>query len=76
MNDGVEVPLRYCAGALVLACTGPGAYSLDAALGLRGFETREFIGIVLVLAVIGALGAWALRHREAAAPAAPRGGGS
>jgi putative oxidoreductase len=33
-NNGIEVPLLYGTGALTLALTGPGAYSLDAALSL------------------------------------------
>jgi putative oxidoreductase len=34
MSNGIEVPLLYAAGATALALTGPGAYSLDALLGL------------------------------------------
>ncbi len=67
-NNGVETPLLYFTGGLMLACTGPGAYALDAVLGLRA--AREFVGIVLALALIGGLGALALRHREAPTPAA------
>jgi putative oxidoreductase len=33
-NNGIEVPLLYATAALTLALTGPGAYSLDAVLGL------------------------------------------
>jgi putative oxidoreductase len=33
-TNGIEVPLLYATGGLTLALTGPGAYSLDAALGL------------------------------------------
>jgi putative oxidoreductase len=33
-TNGIEVPLLYATGALTLALTGPGAYSLDAVLGL------------------------------------------
>lgn len=33
-NNGIEVPLLYATGGLTLALTGPGAYSLDAVLGL------------------------------------------
>jgi putative oxidoreductase len=35
-TNGIEVPLLYATGGLTLALTGPGAYSLDAALGLDG----------------------------------------
>ena len=33
-TNGIEVPLLYATGGLTLALTGPGAYSLDALLGL------------------------------------------
>jgi putative oxidoreductase len=33
-TNGIEVPLLYSTGALTLALTGPGTYSLDAVLGL------------------------------------------
>ena len=33
-TNGIEVPLLYATGALTLALTGPGSYSLDAVLGL------------------------------------------
>jgi putative oxidoreductase len=33
-TNGIEVPLLYGTGALTLALTGPGEYSLDAVLGL------------------------------------------
>src|SRR5450631_4135114 len=35
-NSGFELPLLYITGAAALAVTGPGAYSLDNALGLNG----------------------------------------
>ena len=33
-TNGIEVPLLYATGALTLALTGPGVYSVDASLGL------------------------------------------
>jgi putative oxidoreductase len=72
-DGGIERPLLYAAGALALASTGPGGYSLDAALGLRVFETPELVGIFVALAVISAIVVLALRNREATAAAAGRG---
>jgi putative oxidoreductase len=38
-QNGIEVPLLYGTGALALALTGPGRFSLDAVLGLDGLWT-------------------------------------
>src|SRR5438046_387326 len=38
-TNGVELPLLYIASALCLALTGPGVYSVDAALGLSASWT-------------------------------------
>jgi putative oxidoreductase len=68
MTNGVEVPLLYAAVAALLALTGPGAYSLDAVLGLTTLWTPAVIGIVLVVAVAAALAN--LAARKVPAPAA------
>lgn len=53
MNNGVEVPLLYATGAVALALIGPGAYSIDALLGLTVFWTPVVAWTALGLAVAG-----------------------
>jgi putative oxidoreductase len=61
-NDGVELPLLYATAGVALACTGPGAYSVDAALGLGGLSTPTVQGIALLVAVLGGLGTQLVRR--------------
>jgi putative oxidoreductase len=51
-SGGYEMPLLYVTGAAALAFTGPGAYSLDNALGLDGLAG---IGWGVAAVVAGAL---------------------
>ena len=53
MTNGIEVPLLYAAAAAALGLTGPGAYSLDAALGLTPLWTP---GVTLTLLALGFAG--------------------
>jgi putative oxidoreductase len=68
-NNGIEVPFLYAAGALALAFTGPGLYSLDAALGLDAFWSPARTAAILAIGVLGGLGNLLLR-RQAPAVAA------
>jgi putative oxidoreductase len=61
-SNGIEVPLLYGAGAAALTLTGPGAYSLDAALGLLEFWTPALRAAVLVAAILGGVMNLALRR--------------
>lgn len=61
-NNGVEVPLLYATAALGLALAGPGAYSLDAWLGIAGFWTTPVTSVVLAVGAIGGFGNLALRR--------------
>lgn len=54
-NNGIEVPLLYAAAAVALGLTGPGTYSLDAALGLTSVWTPAVVWSVLLVGVIGGL---------------------
>jgi putative oxidoreductase len=65
-NNGIEVPLLYGVAALTLALTGPGAFSIDALIGLTWSET--VIWTVLGLGILGGIGNLAVR-KTAPAPA-------
>ncbi|HEV7763577.1 MAG TPA: DoxX family protein [Thermoanaerobaculia bacterium] len=54
--NGFEVPLLYATGAVALALTGYGRYSLDALLGIGSFWTPALsAGILVAGAVVGLL---------------------
>jgi putative oxidoreductase len=61
-SNGIELPLLYAVGGLVLASTGPGLYSLDALLGLTPWFGPSVTSIALGLAVVGVLGTLAIRR--------------
>ena len=54
-TNGIEVPLLYGTGAVTLALTGPGAYSLDAALGLDRLLSPGLEWAVLAAGVLAAV---------------------
>jgi putative oxidoreductase len=62
MSNGIEVPLLYGMGAAALALTGPGAYSLDAVLGLTSLWTPALTWSVLAVGIIGGVISLALRR--------------
>ena len=61
-TNGIELPLLYLTAALTLALTGPGHYSLDAALGLTSWWTTQATAIVLVTGVAGGLATLGIRR--------------
>ena len=62
MSNGIELPLLYGAAAVALTLTGPGAYSLDALLGLQALWTPALAWSALALGIIGGFGNLALRR--------------
>lgn len=61
-GNGIEVPYLYAIGALGLAFTGFGAFSLDALLGLTSLATPVIALAAVTVGVLGALGTLALRQ--------------
>jgi putative oxidoreductase len=68
-TNGIELPLLYSIAAVRFALTGPGGYSLDAALGLQWVWTPKVIWVALAIGVLGGVVNLALRRRPAS-PAA------
>jgi len=62
MTNGIEIPLLYAAAAAALALTGPGAYSLDAVLGLASVWTPALTWASLAVAIVAAIGNLAIRR--------------
>jgi putative oxidoreductase len=64
--SGIEHPLLYLAAAVALALTGPGALSLDAALGLTPWWTPAANALALAAGAGGGIASLGLRRRRAA----------
>ena len=65
--NGIEIPLLYAIAGVALALTGPGEYSVDAALGLGTLWTPALSAAVLGLGILGGFGNLVLRRPAAVA---------
>ena len=61
-DNGIEVPLLYMTGAVALAFTGFGRFSLDALLGIAGVWTPELSALVVAAGIMGGIGNVLLRR--------------
>jgi putative oxidoreductase len=66
-TNGIEVPLLYATGAVALALTGPGAYSVDAVAGLTQYWTHGVVWTALAIGAVGGVANLALRRPAAQA---------
>jgi putative oxidoreductase len=66
-DGGYELPLVYGSLAFLLAFTGFGAYSLDAAFGLGSLWTPMISWIAVGLGILGGIGNHATRRKAATA---------
>ena len=68
MANGVEMPLAWATCAVAIAFSGPGQYSLDAALGIPLGNPWLARGVIIVAVVIGLLNLWGRRPQPAPKP--------
>ncbi len=68
-TNGIEVPLLYATAAFALGLTGPGAYSVDAAVGLTSVWTPIIAWTVLLVGALGGLLNLAVRRAPQQVPA-------
>lgn len=66
---GFELPLLYSMFSVALAMIGPGAFSLDAVLGLETLRSPAIVGAAVVLGVLGGIANLAIRRPAAVAEA-------
>ena len=68
-QNGIEVTLLYGSAAFALALTGPGLFSLDAALGIATLWTSTLAVGALAVGIVGGIANLAARRPAPPAPA-------
>jgi putative oxidoreductase len=68
-GGGIEVPFLYAVLGATLAFTGPGAYSLDNALGFQWLSAPQYALTAITIAIAAALGNLLARKTPAQATA-------
>ena len=68
MQNGIELPLLFAAGAVALALTGPGVLSLDAVLGLQHLTDPRLAWAALAAGTIGGFANLAIRQPRSTSP--------
>ncbi len=66
-NGGWELNALYIAGAVAIAYVGPGAYSVDSALGLRYLSSPQAVSILMGAAIVLAVLNLLVRRQAASA---------
>ena len=69
-TNGIEHPLMFATAALAIALTGPGRYSIDAAVGITNWETPKWTWIILLIGIVGGFLNLALRRQGPATKSA------
>ena len=65
-NNGIELTLLYAAGAVMLALTGPGFFSLDTLFGLEALWSPTVGFVALAVGILGGVGNLMMRRPAAA----------
>lgn len=64
MQNGIEVPLLYAAGAIALAFAGPGIISLDSVFGLQALWSLDVVIVALAIGILGGAGNLVVRRTQ------------